>query len=924
MARLWTVDPLGRPEPVFYRDLWPRAARIAAGLATTGVPQGAVVAVLASAVPDVVAVFWACLKGGYTLLPLSGRARRARELGQAETLATVISQIFNVHLLADAENLGLAHALTGDGILDLAQIEALGAGQPDIATIAADPVCWLPTSGSTGTDKLAGLSETVLLARRFQRRDIGTTPGDVQMWVYDPDSVTGLNAAFVDAPDWVQVSPAQVLARPVLVLELAERLKVRRLALTCSLARLVAQAAESAPAVRDLSTLARITMGAETIETDVVGRLSAALRRHQGAGVRITAGYGTTETGTLVTGALVTAEATAVREPVTLGQPAAGVELRIVGNGDSLLPAGEIGAVEVRCPGLMFSRYAQAMGDDAGFKADGWWQTGDLGRLEDGRLSLHGRLRQVIAVRGRKIALDEMENALAQVVGNGQRAVACRLDDGATEQFGVLVFGPPDAGLPAAIRRLVGERFGVQPARIGFAAMADIPLGTTGKLLRPQVAQMLAEMAAPVLTGPAGHVDIDARLQALWRECLPQGASISPDSHFFADGGDSLAAQQLFAGVEEQFALNLRPAAFFADPTLRHLARLIFDEAPRPVLAPAMNWALPADLYARLIARLETWPGERPTQDRLMAGLNTAGRRPPLFWVFQSEQEFAALAARLGRDQPLYAFRSGHDVFGYDEDVVQLVALRYVQDVLAACPEGPLFIGGNCQGGRIALAMAQHLLRRRVHLPLLILMEWGFELSPYAGDVLFLHGASSLEGNPWLRHAEPEQAWRRHLRRVETAVIPGSHGAYFLPAHVPGLASVLARHMADAGARQPELVPLLARRADIRVMAAPTRMAAGQRLRLQVTVRNLSEMTWPDGVSLGNYWLDASGRRVQWRDGRMSAAGLKPAKSVDLLLDITAPQAPGDYQLTIDMVEEGGRWFDRGGQFVPTLPIRVT
>lgn len=33
MARLWTVDPLGRPEPVFYRDLWPRAARIEIGRA---------------------------------------------------------------------------------------------------------------------------------------------------------------------------------------------------------------------------------------------------------------------------------------------------------------------------------------------------------------------------------------------------------------------------------------------------------------------------------------------------------------------------------------------------------------------------------------------------------------------------------------------------------------------------------------------------------------------------------------------------------------------------------------------------------------------------------------------------------------------------------------------------------------------------
>ncbi len=924
LARLWTVDSLGLPTHVFYRDLWPRAARIAEGLASNGLEQGEVVAILAGSVPDVVAVFWACLMGGYTILPLSGRARRAREMGQFHALNAVIDQLPGARILADVENRKLAQVLSGERALDLAHIEELGAGEPRRAAAAANPVCWLPTSGSTGRDKLAGLSEATLLARRFHRSNSNTTPGDVQMWISDPDSVNGLNAAFVHSPDWVQVSPTQVLARPDLVLDLAERLKVRSLALTSSLARLVAQVTESTLHIRNLSALDRVTMGAETVDPKVARRLTEAFRRHDAAGVQISAGYGTTETGMLVTGARITPHAPADGAALILGHPAAGVELRIVGDDGGLLPEGETGAVEARCPGMMFSRYVHATGRAAGFCTDGWWQTGDLGRLEGGRLSLHGRLSQVVAIHGRKLALDDIESALASAVGDGRRAVACRLAIEEGEQFGVMVYGPPEPGLQGAVRRLIGERFGVQPAHIGFAAMEALPLGPTGKLLRLQVAQMLAEVAAPLIEAQVGSADLDDRLHALWRECLPQGAEISPDSHFFADGGDSLAAQHLFAGVEEQFGLDLRTSAFFTDPTLRHLAELVRDEAPQKVVALAMNWALPSELHQTLMAKLENWPGERPTQDLLMAGLNTAGRLPPLFWVFQIEQEFTALAAQLGPDQPLYGFRSGHGVYSYDEDILQLVALRYVQDVLAVCPDGPLFIGGNCQGGRVALVMAQHLLRRQIQLPLLILMEWGFELTAYVGDVLFLHGHSSLEGNPWLRHAEPEQAWRRLLRRVETAAIPGSHGMYFLPANAPGLATVLAKNMAEAGARPPVMLPELARRADIQVRAAPERMTGGQRQSLQVTVRNLGRMTWPCGLSLGNYWLNAGGGTVQWRDGRVTAPALKPDEAVELLLDVTAPEAPGDYQLKIDMVEEGGSWFDRKHQILPTLRIRVS
>ena len=42
------------------------------------------------------------------------------------------------------------------------------------------------------------------------------------------------------------------------------------------------------------------------------------------------------------------------------------------------------------------------------------------------------------------------------------------------------------------------------------------------------------------------------------------------------------------------------------------------------------------------------------------------------------------------------------------EDAIQAMALAYAEEVDECRPDGPVMIGGNCQGALIALAMAQH------------------------------------------------------------------------------------------------------------------------------------------------------------------------------------------------------------------------
>src|SRR5205085_7314228 len=116
--------------------------------------------------------------------------------------------------------------------------------------------------------------------------------------------------------------------------------------------------------------------------------------------VRLSQLYGATEIGS-VTYADPTREGF---DPSSVGRPMRGVSVRILDAAeprvDRPLPAGAEGHVAVRAASML-SAY---VGDDASPTADGYFLTGDLGRLDaHGNLTVTGRTKLLIDVGGRKV-----------------------------------------------------------------------------------------------------------------------------------------------------------------------------------------------------------------------------------------------------------------------------------------------------------------------------------------------------------------------------------------------------------------------------------------------------------------------------------------------------------------------------------------
>ncbi|GAA2292453.1 AMP-binding protein [Streptomyces kunmingensis] len=128
-------------------------------------------------------------------------------------------------------------------------------------------------------------------------------------------------------------------------------------------------------------------------------------------GVQLTHGYGMTEVPMITMGA---PDDTAHHLATTEGRPPEGMEIRIVDESGTPVPAGVDGAVRLRgeavCQGYSDPRQSA----DA-FDADGFLITGDLGHvLPSGHLVLTGRAKDIIIRKGENISAKEIEDLLHQ------------------------------------------------------------------------------------------------------------------------------------------------------------------------------------------------------------------------------------------------------------------------------------------------------------------------------------------------------------------------------------------------------------------------------------------------------------------------------------------------------------------------------
>lgn len=174
--------------------------------------------------------------------------------------------------------------------------------------------------------------------------------------------------------------------------------------------------------------------------------------------------------------------------PGSIGQPLPGCAGKVV-DAETLhpVPVGEEGLLLMLGANVMLGYLGR---DDLTkkVKLDGWYVTGDMGKLDDeGHVTLTGRLSRFAKVGGEMVPLERIEEEMHdQLKAGGERylAVTCVPDESRGERLVVLYLAGANLDIPALVKQM--SQRGLPslwlPAERDYHAVPELPVLGSGKL----------------------------------------------------------------------------------------------------------------------------------------------------------------------------------------------------------------------------------------------------------------------------------------------------------------------------------------------------------------------------------------------------------------------------------------------------------
>ncbi len=459
------AEALSGSQTLCYATLVAETSSLAAGLVARGVVAGEVVAVQLSSAWQVARLFYAALHLGITFLPLDPgvlTARRSRLLADVGCRTLVCRQ-------APAEQ-GLRW-IASDSLFSSHATDAPAPVYHSKPLAGEQVQLIIATSGTTGAPKGVMLSADNLAASvAASRQRLDLQPGDTWLACLPLFHIGGLAILLRCLAAGARVLLQEGFDADRVWREIAAGQVTHLSLVPAMLDRLLTVSAEQAP----LAALRVVLIGG--------GPLSRSLaQRAHAAGWPLCVSYGMSETASQFA---TDCSPQAGMVPGRVGLPLDGYTVAI----------GDAGRIRVCGPAVMRG-YANPAGVMGLGLDQGWFGTGDLGRLdEQGRLMIIGRADDLLVSGGKNIHPAEVEERLLQCPGVGTVGVTGRPDPVWGVALVALFTGEMTPGELEqwARQHLPGH---LRPRE--FVPVGVLPLNSMGKLSRPALQALLQRDASP-------------------------------------------------------------------------------------------------------------------------------------------------------------------------------------------------------------------------------------------------------------------------------------------------------------------------------------------------------------------------------------------------------------------------------------------
>ena len=467
--------PAGRR--ISYGEALAASGRYANTLAAFGVKPGDRVAMQTQKSPEAIFLYLACLRAGAVLLPLNSAYTLSEIeyfISDAEPALVVCdpAQASGVEAILGKRGAGVVATLdaAGEGVLSSSAKEHAETFT-DIRSQPGDLAAMLYTSGTTGRPKGAMLTQENLRSNAEVL---------VETWRFTSDDVLihalpiyHTHGLFV-ATNVAMVSGASMLFMPKF--DAAEVLRAMTRATTMmGVPTFYVRLLQNAGLTREATRHMRLFISGSA-------PLLAETHREWQArtGHAILERYGMTETGMNTSNPY-----SGDRVAGTVGLPLAGVTVRVT-NPDTgeAMSQGEIGMIEIKGPNVFSGYWRNPEKTRAEFRADGFFITGDLGKIDErGYVHIVGRGKDLVISGGFNVYPKEVENEIDALPGVVESAVIGLPHKDFGEAVTAIVVAAPERRLSeAAILEGLDGRLAKfkMPKRV--ILMADLPRNTMGKV----------------------------------------------------------------------------------------------------------------------------------------------------------------------------------------------------------------------------------------------------------------------------------------------------------------------------------------------------------------------------------------------------------------------------------------------------------
>lgn len=346
------------------------------------------------------------------------------------------------------------------------------------------------------------------------------------------------------------------------------------------------------------------------------------------------------------------------------------------------------------------------------------YRTGDICEyLPDGNIIFLGRSDEQIKIRGFRVELGEIRNALLQHPAVADALVLLMRDENG-EKFLAAYLTPIQYRIEfEQILAFLQNSLPQYMIPAAFTWLEEIPISPNGKVDRSRLPSPQNQYDRQPAVIP-GLSPLQKKLVAIWKRVLDRD-HVGIHENFFDLGGHSILIVQLCIEIEETLGISLTFSQVFDAPTITGLEYLIERGAAQTASEPnplAVHGAEQKSFF---------WIGSG-------------------FWQFQKHLHVLT-PARLPEQ--------GEDGFPASAASVKELATLHAGAILSLQAEGPYYLGGFSFGGMVAYETARQLLEKGQPVELLFLIE---PTLPWL----------TLEGKRNESRNEPDDAFARLLSRL--------------------------------------------------------------------------------------------------------------------------------------------------------------